>query len=66
MEEQTGSSRIHFKKIKTMTLNDLENIRLSLYHCDDKKQSIYKEYLQSLRKLAYKGNSEAQYTLSPL
>ena len=41
-------------------------MRLGLYDCTDvnKKNEIYKEYLHSLRKLAYKGHPESQYDLA--
>lgn len=52
---------------KKITLKVLENIRLSLYDCKyniEEKVEIYKKYLQSLKKLAYRGNVDAQYDLA--
>ena len=48
------------------TLENLKKMRLELYNCTDinKKNKTYKEYLQLLRKLAYRGNLEAQYDLA--
>jgi TPR repeat protein len=48
------------------TLEKLKKMRLELYNCTDvdKKNKNYKEYIQSLRKLAYRGNPEAQYDLA--
>jgi len=45
----------------------LESIRLSLYgseYSDEEKKNIYKDYLKSLRELAYRNNAEAQYGLA--
>jgi len=48
------------------TLEKLKKMRLELYNCADfnEKNKIYKEYLKSLRKLAYRGDPEAQYDLA--
>ncbi|GHV37203.1 hypothetical protein FACS1894178_8950 [Bacteroidia bacterium] len=51
---------------KNKTLDDLKNIYVSLYDYEqgEEKIKIYNDYLQSLRKLAYNGNIEAQYELA--
>ena len=53
--------------MKERTYNRLKSIMRSLYESkynEEEKKRIYIDYLKSLRKLAYRGNAEAQYDLA--
>ena len=52
---------------KRINIEDLRQIRLSLYGSKlsrEAKRAKYMQYLSALRKLAYNGNPEAQYDLA--